>query len=859
MLSGRRTSVLAIALAVAVSIAAGYFGVRALLHGGFTWGGGADWSEMEALVGSQQLGAVTLAIEFDPESKWIEGEAEVTFARPGGDGGHVVLLLNRGLDVGRVTCDGARVSAQRRAERLIIELPAGTTSGTLAIPYRGRIDAVNRAPMVWTDEEIILDRLQFWYPVDLTSFSTLAVTATVPEDFEVVWSGALEGNGQEGGRRTVRWTESRPVLAAGFAAGRYTRVSRVQGSVRCNVYGKAIEERATGPWLTHLGDASNYFHAQLGADGFQQLNLVVSEGVSAPVHLGGSLLLSPPGPLARGGEDFVTLARLVAGNWWGETVSGRWFSTRPEAGEWLLSGLSEYSAWQALRSIKGRRDYLRYRESLYCPPELPGPLKAFNLEQRLLPGGGDERLFNVRGPYVAAMLAQYVGDDAFNRACRNFMSVHRHTTVSYAALLHEMVLASERPLDELVRVWFDRPGVLDYGVTNVTVESDRVLVSIENVGDIPAYVPIELGLVSEDGYQVQRVEPGARGDTLSVPFSGTLKRVVLDPEFALADMRRANNVWPRTEWPTQIAVASSGRTALVVQPEWGEPRSHLLQFFSPAGRTPESAYRIAGDGVPVITWDPTGQSLSVQGGHFAGLLREGGWTPLGEDSAVFAGWVEGGACYWSGGRIWAQGEAAEVSSGELPRPVPGLVALQRGSGRLACVSESGRLLVREAGDAEPRLLREGVKPVGGLRWRGESAALIYVDESGKIESVPVDGGEPTTLLQRNYAITQARLSEGGGRVAWVDPAGLLRAVTPGAGEPVYISLPGEVIDFAWEGEDALVAIAANIPRRLPMRFHADYSLWRIPASTWQGVQLPYDPAASAGAGLAPVEIPASRP
>jgi hypothetical protein len=107
--------------------------------------------------------------------------------------------------------------------------------------------------------------------------------------------------------------------------------------------------------------------------------------------------------------------------------------------------------------------------------------------------------------------------------------------------------------------------------------------------------------------------------------------------------------------------------------------------------------------------------------------------------------------------------------------------------------------------------------------------------------VTPDSPAVTTLLHRNYPIAPAKISEDGGRVAWVDPAGLLRGMTPGEGEPVYISLPGEVIDFAWEGEDALVAIAAAIPRRLPMRFHADYTLWRIPVTTWKGLQLPYDP------------------
>jgi hypothetical protein len=151
------------------------------------------------------------------------------------------------------------------------------------------------------------------------------------------------------------------------------------------------------------------------------------------------------------------------------------------------------------------------------------------------------------------------------------------------------------------------------------------------------------------------------------------------------------------------------------------------------------------------------------------------------------------------------------------------------------------LVVWDPASSALKIVQERVRPAGNLRWRGGSNEIIYFEESGGLVSVTPDSPVVTTLLHRNYPIVQAKISEEGGRVAWVDPAGLLRGMSPGESEPVYVSLPGEVIDFAWEGEDALVAIAAAIPRRLPMRFHADYTLWRIPVTTWKGLQLPYDP------------------
>ncbi len=842
MLSGRPHVVIIASLALMASVAGGYGLLRHFASAGFPWQAGLSWQQMEALTGAQAIASTKLEIVLDPEESRLEGKATLSLTTPGGDGTQVILLLNDALDVDDLSFEGQSVSSRRNGERLLIQLPAGATSGQLVVTYSGVPAPGNGSPLILRPDEFVADRLQFWYPVDLRSFSSLSVAVTVPEDFEVVWSGTLLDNQVQEGRRTVRWEESRPVLAAGLAAGRYQKISRVQGSIRCNIYGRALDAARAEAWLADLGDSYNYFHAQLGPDGFNQLNLVLSEGTEGAGHLGGSTLLCNPARLQNGDASFVVIAHHVARNWWGETVSGRWFSSRPEAGEWLMTSLSEYSAWQALRTLKGRRAYLRHQESLYCPPEIPGPMKAYNLERHLLPADGlDERLFTVRGPYTAAMLAEYIGADAFARACRNFMSVHRYSTVSYAALLHEMTLASEKPLDELVRVWFDRPGALDYAIASVTEEGGRVHVTVENAGDIPAYVPMELGLVMEEGYQVQTIEPGMHGDTLSFALTGPLKRIVLDPEFAVADMRRTNNAWPPTQWPLTLGVSSSGRIALVSQSEWGSDGSHRLYLFPLAGRSPEGAVDMAGALPLDLAWDPAGQQLAVQRRDSAGLWRDNQWHPLDGDDTVFLGWGKGGPLLWRDGRI-DFAAAPPQSEGELvPRPRAGYADLQAGSDRLAYVTEDGVLVTWDGESRALKIVQEDVHLSGNLRWRGASNEIIYFEARGGLVSVTPDSPAVTTLLQRNYPIVQARISEDGGRVAWVDPAGLLRGMSPGESEPVYISLPGEVIDFAWEGEDALVAIAAAIPRRLPMRFHADYTLWRIPVSTWKGLQLPYDP------------------
>src|SRR5690606_28512613 len=102
--------------------------------------------------------------------------ATITVAAPGGNGNEVFFLLNPGLMVTEVTCEGKALRFNRYRERLRIILPADTTGCTLDIVYAGWPVAANDSTMILGDGQVFLDKLQFWYPVDLKSFSALSVS-----------------------------------------------------------------------------------------------------------------------------------------------------------------------------------------------------------------------------------------------------------------------------------------------------------------------------------------------------------------------------------------------------------------------------------------------------------------------------------------------------------------------------------------------------------------------------------------------------------------------------------------------------------------------------------------------------------
>ncbi len=801
--------------------------------GNVPWGSTLTWQQMEGFVETQVIAATDVVLDIRPAVQRLEGVATLTVAAPGGNGAEVAVLLNPGLALDSVTLNGEPLRYDRYRERIRVSLPPDQNTGALQFTYGGWPEAVNSSTHVANGDELLLDKLQCWYPIDLKNFASFSATLTVPEHWEVVWGGALKENQLSDGRRRVVWEETRPVLAVGLAAGAYERRARVQGSIRCAVYGKGLDEDVTDARLAALGDAYNALTTRLGTDHYEVINLVESPAVEATVHGGGSLIFTGTRALRDADHLFVDLARNVAANWWGDTVSGRWFSTRPEAGEWMVSCLSEFSAWQALRTVKGRRSYLRYIETQACPPQFDVPMKTFNLGQRLRPNGGfDGEALRVRGAFVAAVLSEYAGAEAFERASKNFMSVHRYTTVSFAAFLHELTLASEQPLEELVRVWFDRPGTFDYRVARVEEDAGRVHITVENMGDIPAYVPLKLGIITENGYHTESLTVGSSTTTVRVALDGPVRRVVLDPEFEVGDMRRANNCWPATEWPTAFVAGANGRIALMRQEEWGEAEPQTVSIFSRMDKSPEFQLVVGIDRPWSFEWDPAGLQLSFASDALQGSFQQGQWQMTEGPPHALKAWHGRELKTWNETALFGSPEGGEGKS---------LVAVEQDSGDAVIARANGHLVLLEGEGERATLLGEDIFPANDLGWRAGERALIYFEQGGDLVFLPLEGNLRTVLLHRNYAVTRSRVSPSAQYVAWVDPAGLLRAVDVVSTNPVYLSLPGEIVDFAWEGDAALLALVATIPRRLPMRYHADYSLWRIPVSTWQGTQLPYNP------------------
>ena len=110
-----------------------------------------------------------------------------------------------------------------------------------------------------------------------------------------------------------------------------------------------------------------------------------------------------------------------------------------------------------------------------------------------------------------------------------------------------MEAVSGQDLDWFFRAWIYDDAVLDQAIVSVQRTADTTVVTVENRGGIP--MPLEVRLLYRDGGEERHSAPvdawKVDGTYVLQVVGGAVRQVQLDPDGALPDINRSNNVWGR--------------------------------------------------------------------------------------------------------------------------------------------------------------------------------------------------------------------------------------------------------------------------------------------------------------------------
>ena len=778
-----------------------------------------------------------------------------------------LFFLNAQLEIDSASVEGQPATFSRKHHQLVLEVddpvPPDNTV-TVEISYRGPLDldAVGEGRV--SPNEVLLPFPTFWYPCDLASFTTVRCSVTVPEPWSVAVPGPFVETAQDS-RKQITWQEPSPVLGVGLVAGRFSRTTGRYGEARCAVFRPETLTVDTGPYLDGIGAAHEFFTSQYGEDGSRSFALVLSTTARRAYHGGNSVAVMPVAEQGFGHETYLELARLVAQNWWGGAVSGRWFTDRPEASAWVVHGFAGHAAWHALRDRYGRKAYLRTMERLSLCQDASSPMNAITLQDVVADVHAARRLGEVEGPWVVAMLEDRLGEDQFLEGCKKVLAVHRHSTVSSSSIQHEFELASGADLAEFFRVWLDETGPVDYAETDLEPLDNGVRVTVRNIGTRPVIGDLRIGLVTESRMDVRSIPGDSQEGAFVFEMAEPATRVVLDPWFDVPDSARANNVWPRRTWPVDVAAASTGRIAVALVDEWSVKHPERLLVFEAGGGTyhelqppPKktssfSFPRQARSGVlraqPIRHgpfWSPSGSALAFQAGSCFRWDPDNQVVTLGKPNAwQLAGWsapdtllvtTTGDDRHWA--TVSADGSATTVAPCAKP-PIPGTLRKSPASNQVAYAIDGGGIRILTFDDDLSATETElESQPANSLAWSSDGEHLVFLDKTGRLYRARIGPTLPEPLLELGYPVQTALVAANGSHVAWIDPSGSLRMAAVDNPVPHHVPVNGEVVAFDWERAQALVCLVAKPNPNTTMRYHADYELWRVPIDTLDGKPLP---------------------
>ena len=119
--------------------------------------------------------------------------------------------------------------------------------------------------------------------------------------------------------------------------------------------------------------------------------------------------------------------------------------------------------------------------------------------------------------------------------------------LSPSDFIRTMEDVSGEDLDWFFRAWIYEDAILDQAIASVQRTADTTVITIVNRGGIP--MPLEVRILYRDGGEQRHEVPvdawQVDGTYVLEVVGGFVRNVQIDPDGALPDVDRSNNVWGR--------------------------------------------------------------------------------------------------------------------------------------------------------------------------------------------------------------------------------------------------------------------------------------------------------------------------
>jgi hypothetical protein len=508
-----------------------------------------------------QINDVAVHAVVTPQTHQIKAQARVKFTALD-DITIAIFELHNALRPTRVLDSTGQLLAAERVSQdstVRISLPNGLSKGasdTLILEYEGAVQSADDSPVQGLKVAYIGDPLTYllyagrWFP--MTGYGTNRFTSTIsvsaPAGYTVIGSGKqssspieieLEGGHKPGagrapanklavppGYKTSTFTyEDRASFPGTILIGKYEQTKSTEGGLNLTVY-TTEEHKAVAQEYADTAVKEFFFYTTTFGPPFNNtLNVVELPNDTVPSAWA-------PEVAAMASRAFSTktnyrlLANTIAHQWWGTMVS-----PASKNDWWLNDGAARYSEAMYVEHVAGLAGFQEVAKDMSVgalayqtvPLADIGKLDTFSPEFQSLATDKGGMIFN--------MLRWVIGDNAFDKTMRTFVSQYAGKSVTVDNLRKVAEEASGQQLSWFFTQWLNSTGAPEFKnkyTVYRTQKGFRVVGEIAQDMDL-FRMPVELKIDTDGKTEIKKVEVQGTNSAYAVETFGKPRRITIDP------------------------------------------------------------------------------------------------------------------------------------------------------------------------------------------------------------------------------------------------------------------------------------------------------------------------------------------
>ena len=476
---------------------------------------------------------------------------------------HNALRPTRVLDVNGQVLSAERISQDSTVR---VALPAGLSKGaasSLTFEYEGTVQSADDSPVPGLKLAYVGDPYTYllyagaWFP--MVGYGTNRFSATIgvsaPTEYTVIGSGTSAVGGMPAlalaaiveapktpakkgaaakastgtltiptGYATRTFTYSKASFPGTILIGKYEQTKSSEGGLDVTVY---TSEKNKGYAQAYADTASKifFFYTSTFGPAFSgKLNVVEIPDDTVPSAWAPEIAAIAARTF-NAKVSYRLLANTIAHQWWGTMVSP---ATRNDW--WLNDGFARFSEALYVKHVAGEAGFEEVTKDMAVgalayisvPLSQVGKMDVFSPEF--------QTLVTDKGGSILNMLSWVIGEEAFDKTMRTFLSKFSGKSVTVADLKQVAEQASGQQLSWFFVQWLDSTGAPEFKMKYTiyrTQKGFRVVGEVQQDLDL-FRMPVDLKIDTDGKSETKRIEVSGTDSAFAVETFGKPRKITID-------------------------------------------------------------------------------------------------------------------------------------------------------------------------------------------------------------------------------------------------------------------------------------------------------------------------------------------